>query len=134
LVSVLTAVDPGARAGVITAFHQHTADRVSVFLPDGSVLGDRAPIDSGVTDAMQGRAFTRNRDTNREVLIPLVAGNGEVLVVQVSVPRDRLRRGVKQAWELLAAVGIALVIIAMALADRLARWSVRPGTALAAPA
>src|SRR5438477_8133965 len=69
LVSVLTAVDPAARAGVVTAFRQHTSDRVSVFLPDGSVLGDAAPIDTGVTDAMRGRAFTRDRDGNREVLI-----------------------------------------------------------------
>src|SRR5205085_4402844 len=84
--------------------------------------------------AMRGKAYTRDRDGTREVLSPLVTGTGDALVVRVAVPRDRLRSGVTHAWELLAAVALALVIIALVLADRLARAIVPPIGALAATA
>ena len=134
LVSVLTAVDATDRATVVQAYRQRTTDQVSVYLPDGTVLGAPSTADGGVAEAMRGKAFTRDRDGTREVLAPLVTGGGDALVVRIAVPRDRLGRGVKQAWELLAAVALVLMAIAVMLADRLARSIVRPIGDLAATA
>src|SRR3954468_2072909 len=76
LVSVLAAVDSAARPSVVASLRAHTADEVSVFLPDGTVLGQPARADAAVAEAMRGRASTRHRDGGREVLAPLVTGDG----------------------------------------------------------
>ena len=131
LVSVLAAVDPGARPGVVESLRAHTTDEVSVFLPDGTVLGRPAAADAGVAEAMKGHALTRHRDGGREVLAPLVTGQGQTLVVRVTASKERLRRGVGQAWLLLAVVAITLVVIAVAVADRLARSILGPVEGLA---
>jgi signal transduction histidine kinase len=126
LVSVLAAVDSGARPGVVESLRAHTTDEVSVFLPDGTVLGRPAQADSGVAEAMRGHALTRHRNGGREVLAPLVTGDRQTLVVRVTASKASLRHGVGQAWLLLAIVAFALVIIAVVVADRLARSMLRP--------
>src|SRR3954451_9738183 len=52
LVSVLAVVDPATRPGVVESLRAHTSDEVSVFLPDGAVLGQPARADAAVAEAM----------------------------------------------------------------------------------
>jgi signal transduction histidine kinase len=135
LASVLAAVrDRPTQAQVVDSVRQRTTDDVSVFLPDGTIIGTPAPVDDGVAEARRGRAFTRSFDGGREVLMPVLTSGAAGLVVRVRVPGNRLHSGVFHAWLLLAAVGIVLIVVAVIVADRLARSIVGPIGALAATA
>ncbi len=107
--------------------------RMSVFLPDGSVVGTPAEQDDNVQRAAQGTAFTARTGEGAEVLIPVLVPSGAV-VVRADVPSGELRSGVGRAWGLLALLGVALVGAAVLLADRLGRSLVRPVAELAAAA
>ncbi len=59
------------------------------------------------------------------------AGAPGTTVIRVLVPGSELSRGVTAAWAALAAVGLVLILVSVALADRLAQRIVRPARALA---
>jgi signal transduction histidine kinase len=123
-----TVQDPTSVAAVVDGINVNGADvgAVSVFLPDGTVLGAPATADDAVALARRGRAFSTGIPGGTQVLVPVVGADDQVSVVSVVVPEDRQRRGVVAAWVLLAMLGLVLVLVAVALADRLARSIVRP--------
>ena len=110
---------------------------VTVFLPDGQVLGTTADRTPAVRLAeARGRSLTVADGGDREIVVPVVSG-GQTTVVRTVVTADELTRGVTQAWLVLAALGIALVLLGLLVADRLARTIVAPiarsGRGLAPP-
>ncbi len=106
---------------------------VSVELADGTTLG--APFTPSVAfaEARRGAARTANIDGGVEVLAPTATASG-IAVVRITVPDSELRRGVRDAWTVLAALGVILIVLAVAVADRLARSIVTPILALAGAA
>ncbi len=100
---------------------------VTVFLGDGEVIGDQRPHSSSVKLAELGRAFSADLPGGaREVLIP-VAGRAEgTAVVRVEIPAATLTSGVTTAWLVLGALGLALLALALLVADGLARSFLRP--------
>jgi signal transduction histidine kinase len=109
-----------------------SAGRLTVYLPDGAVAGARVEPDSRVLEAQrEGRAWSGSVAGGEAIVAPIVRADGTVAVVRVFVTRDDLRAGVLSAWVTLAAVGAALVIGSVLLADRLARSITGPVTALA---
>lgn len=70
---------------------------------------------------------TVTRTTGGAALIrqPVVAG-GRTQVVHTVVPRDRLRDGVTRAWLVLGVLGLVLIALSLAVADRLARTFTTP--------
>ena len=99
---------------------------VSVFLPDGRVLGAAAAASPAVRLArVRGESLTVAADGDREVVVPVVAG-GRTTVVRTLVPAAELTRGVARAWLVLAGLGLALVLLGLLVADRLARRLVAP--------
>jgi len=104
---------------------------VSVLLPDGSTLGPAFPSTPGVARARGGLALISRIHGGVEVLTPAVLENGTA-VVRIEVPDSVLRRGVLSAWAVLAGLGGLLILLAVAVADRLARTIVKPIDALAA--
>ena len=58
----------------------------------------------------------------------------QVAAIRVLVPTGELRRGVVAAWAVLGGLGLALVLLTVALADRIAQHVVRPATQLAVAA
>lgn len=106
--------------------------RLTVYLPDGTVVGDQAPASDRVEEALaQGRAWTGDVAGGAEVVAPVVRAAGDVAVVRVFVPAEELDEGVRTAWLALAGVGVALVAGSVLLADRLARTVTRPVVELA---
>lgn len=121
--------------------------RSSVVLADGTVLGVRAPAVSA--DALKlargGRAFTYapggGRGGGRVVMVPVLGsgtasttGSGRAhsaSVVQVSVTDAQLRAGVLPSWFALLGLGVALMLLGLAFADRLAARIVRATRQLA---
>ncbi|AGZ40332.1 ATP-binding protein [Actinoplanes friuliensis] len=99
---------------------------VSVFPPSGAVLGAAAERTPAVRLAQaNGRSFTVSSDAGREIVVP-VSGTDGTYVVRTVVPADRLTSGVVRSWLVLAGLGLALVLLGLVVADRLARNLIAP--------
>ncbi len=100
------------------------ARRTTVFLPNGTTVGDPVARSSAVELATLGRALTANTAGGVEILLPVGGGAG-VAVVRTFVPDVELTAGVRQSWLILAAVGAILltgtVLAGHRIAGRLAR-------------
>ena len=106
-------------------------DAVSVFLPDGTVVGKPASQSSNVQRAMSGAAFTFRTHEGAEVLVPVSFGITRRAVVRGFTAEADLRTGVRVAWAILATLGLCLVAVAVAVADRLVRSITGPIRSLA---
>jgi signal transduction histidine kinase len=104
---------------------------VTVFLPDRQVLGTPAPRTAAVELAARaGQSLTTDLDGGREIVIAVQGRPGGTTVVRSFVPHSDLTAGVTRAWLVLAALAVALVVLGLLVADRLARTLVRPITEL----
>ncbi|WP_326552847.1 sensor histidine kinase [Micromonospora sp. NBC_01813] len=110
-----------------------TADRpVTVYLPDGTVLGDQVAPTPAVELAGNGRSLTAAGTGGREILVAVQGRSDGTAVIRTFVPAAELDRGVRQAWAVLAGLGAVLVLVGLLVADRLARRLVAPITELSA--
>lgn len=121
----------GQRATVAQLVEQANAGTprpITVYLSDGAVLGPEIPVDAEVELARKGRSFTSaGPQGGRDVLVGIVGPDQRATtVVRVRVEASLLSRGVQRAWAILVAIGCLVVVIAVALADRLALSVVRP--------
>ncbi len=99
--------------------------RVAVFTTGGAILG--APVAVPMTQlssARAGRAFSASYRGTTLVWVPVRLPTGTVVGV-VSVPGNLLTAGVWKAWLVLAAVGVAILGLALLLSDHLGRSLVR---------
>jgi signal transduction histidine kinase len=124
--------EPEALGTAIEATKAGAEGRLSIILPNGTVVGARTdPKSPNLALARRGEAFSAGAPGGMEVLVPVVLAEGQTAVVRVEVPDDLLSRGVVTAWVIEGVVGAALVAVAVFLADRMARSIVRPAKALA---
>jgi signal transduction histidine kinase len=87
-------------------------------------LGDRAaPVSPSVVRATDGTHLVQ----------PVRRSDGTA-VIEVFVPSAALRAGVARTWAVLAGLGVVLLVLALLVANRLARSLTRPVTDLAATA
>ncbi|MES4891394.1 HAMP domain-containing sensor histidine kinase [Streptomyces sp. NPDC096012] len=102
--------------------------------------GARAAIDLGPQRASDrdiravrklGRASTTAVAGGSTLLQPVALGTGTIAVVEVFVPESEMANGVGTAWAVLAAVGLALIVGSVAVADRLGVRMVQPARRLA---
>lgn len=134
LIPVLVSADEPAEALAVEQLQATTSATVSVHMPDGRVLG-AAVRDGDVAAARAGRAVERTgADGSRISLTPVVSQSGGTSVIRVAVPASSLTAGVGAAWLTLGGVGLALILIAVLIADRLGRRAVRQAGELAAVA
>lgn len=131
-VAVLVGVATGRDelVDVVAATNRVAGRSTSVLLPGGETIGPPVPPSHEVDLARSGRAFTADRDGGREILVPVETAAGRA-VVRTEVSAELLDRGVATALAVLVGLGLALVVLAVVVADRLARWTLRPVTALA---
>lgn len=118
--------DPETLRRIVESTDARSPNGISVFLGDGSVLGARANADAAVVRARQGRSFVDDVEGGRQVLVAVEVASGTTDVIRVFVPEATLTAGVSAAWALLGALGVGLVVIAVVVADRLARSIVAP--------
>lgn len=104
---------------------------VTVVLTDGTEIGttviDRNRLDTVAQDAT---SVTGPTEGGHELITAVALPTGSA-AVRVFVPDAELRRGVLAAWATLAGLGAALILGAVALADRIAQRIIRPATDLA---
>jgi signal transduction histidine kinase len=116
-----------SRAGELALSVESLSPLVSVYLPDGTVVGAPAAATDAVVLARSSReSFTVAGGSGREIVVPVVLAGGGTAVVRTVVPGAELTRGVGQAWLVLAGLGVALVLLGLLVADRLARTLVSP--------
>ncbi|MFE5032898.1 sensor histidine kinase [Streptomyces sp. NPDC056683] len=114
------------------------ADRgMAVHLP---AAGGQAGVDIGRQRAADrdiaavrklGRASTTGVAGGSTLLQPVALSSGTIAVVEVYVPESEVTNGVGTAWAVLAAVGLALIVGSVAVADRLGVRMVQPAQRLA---
>ncbi|MFG3245164.1 sensor histidine kinase [Streptomyces sp. NPDC048187] len=77
-----------------------------------------------------GRASTTEVGGGSTLLQPVALSSGDIAVVEVYIPESEVTNGVGTAWAVLAAVGAALVVGSVAVADRLGVRMVQPARRL----
>jgi len=107
--------------------------RLTVWLPDGTQVGDDTPADGPALALARREAFSVRSGGGVDLYTPVVTGD-TTSVVRARLPDALLSRGVTRSWTALALVGVALVAAAALIADRLGRSLTREATALAATA
>lgn len=132
LAPVVAAGDRSTIQQAITQAAGASGRPVTVFLPDGQVLGEPARRSAGVTLAAQGRSITVDTAGGREILVAVQGLPQGTAVIRTFVPGTDLRQGVARAWLALALLGVLLTVVGLIVADRLARTLVRPISELAA--
>lgn len=108
--------------------------RMSLWMPDGTQLGDPRPPDPEAFALVRERrvAFSQSGQDGLEVYTPVVVGIDEVSVIRVRVTSAILHSGVARSWMMLAVLALTLLAIAVAATDRLARTVTAPAGDLAA--
>jgi signal transduction histidine kinase len=109
---------------------------MAVHIPasDGKAAVDigrrRAAGEDIATVRKLGRASTTGVSGGSTLLQPVALSSGKIAVVEVYVPESEVSNGVGTAWAVLAAVGLALVVGSVAVADRLGVRMVQPAQRL----
>lgn len=94
-------------------------------------LGRQRASDGDIATVRRlGRASTSEVPGGSALLQPVALSSGAMAVVEVYVPESEVSNGVGTAWAVLAAVGAALVVGSVAVADRLGVRMVRPARRL----
>lgn len=118
--------DPAGLQVALGHLNARNQRRATVFLPDGVRVGPGAPVPAReLAGARSGQAFTASSDDERRIWVPVRTSTGEVAVGLVRVPAVLLDHGVVRAWLLLGTVGMAVLVVATVLADRLGASMVR---------
>ncbi|MEU0591505.1 sensor histidine kinase [Streptomyces ardesiacus] len=98
---------------------------------DATDLGRQRATDHDIAAVREmGRASTTEVDGGFSLLQPVALSSGEIAVVEVFVPESAVTNGVGTAWAVLAAVGAALIVGSVAVADRLGVRMVQPARRL----
>jgi signal transduction histidine kinase len=106
---------------------------VSVFMPDGTVIGTIVE-DPELRKAQKGLAFTIRANGQAVVYAPAMDQNGGTTVVRTAISSAELHHGVSRATWILAGLGLLLLGLSVGAADTLARRVSAPIKDLAATA
>ncbi|GIJ48792.1 two-component sensor histidine kinase [Virgisporangium aliadipatigenens] len=125
--SVLVATsDPETlRLGMARA-NASTTHPLTVFLPDGTVVGEPAPLSPAVRLAARGESFSVATASGREIVVAVQGLPGGTAVIRSFVSDAEMTRGATRVAVLLTLVGLGLLLIGVLVADRLAVSLVRP--------
>jgi signal transduction histidine kinase len=125
-----TAENPRALQSAVDLMN--ASDPVTVYLPDGTIVGASVPRTPGVQLAALQGSITIAESNGREILVAVQGLRGGTAVVRTFVDEAELTRGVHSAWLVLVILGVLLLALGVFVADRLARSMVRPVDELAA--
>ena len=131
--------ESGAKAELDRVKDDDPLGTVTIFRPNGQILGAPAKQDADFAKAADGQAFTTRADGHAVVWAPAPTSTGTdsgsgTFVVRVEVTGGELHRGVNRASLILAALGTLLLGLSVGAADTLARRLSDPIKDLAAAA
>ncbi len=131
LTSFVATTDRRSLAASVREVDHSSPYAVSVFV-DGEVFGapaDRSPL---VRLAEGGVSQSGEVPGGREIVFAVDRGDAATAVIRAFVSDAELAAGVPRAWLLLGGLGVALLLVSLLVADRLARTFVRSTVDLAA--
>jgi signal transduction histidine kinase len=129
--SVLVAATPDP-ASVSSSLLQVGRNRkMTVFLPGHKPIGAPAARTVDVRLAERGQSFTVADPDGRQILVAVAGLPDGTAVVRTFVPNSELTKGVSQAWLILAALGLLLLIVGFVVANLLVGTVTRPISELA---
>ena len=131
LSSLVATTDRTQLALAVQQVDATSPDAITVFLADGTTLGAPAERTPLVELGALGRSASADVPGGREIVFAVREADGAG-VIRAFVPASELDRGVGRAWLVLGALGVGLLGVSLAVADRLARSLVRSTTDLAA--
>jgi signal transduction histidine kinase len=126
-VSALIAANPDP--SLVRGLISNSARPVTVFLPDRRPIGVPAQRTPAVRLSERGRSITVDDAGGREILVAvqgLKGLQGGTAVIRTFVSSAELTKGVAEAWLILAALGLVLLGLGVAVADRLVGTVTRP--------
>ena len=127
-------ITPQLALSVLDAFSNPPG--TSITFTNGIVLGEPYSGSPSLSAALGGRALTAATEGGAEVLVPVVRTGSSrgTVVVRSFVSSEEMSEGVTLAWAMLVGLGLVLIGIALAAADRLGRAIVEPVDELSAAA
>jgi signal transduction histidine kinase len=125
LVALVATAQPADLRSSIDQVNALGAHPVTVYLPGGETIGAPAGRSAAVELAARGRSFSVAAPAGREIVVAVQKPAGTA-VIRTFVPAADLTSGVTRAWLTLAALGLVLLGLGVAVADRLAVTLVRP--------
>jgi signal transduction histidine kinase len=106
---------------------------LTLVLPDGTAVGGSIPEGEDLTAAFAGAAGTSDVPGGAAAYVPVITAR-EKFVIRAFVSDDELTENVGRSWLVLGILGIVLVGVGIAVADRLGRTIVKPVEDLSAAA
>jgi len=133
LVSRIPVVEPDSLDELVEAFVEETGHPATVYLADGTIVGEPRALDRSVELAREKGAFFTEADGGRDLLVPVYTDKGEA-ILRVYVTDEELTGAVREARLILLALGLGLLAVSVGLGLLLARSFLRPISALGATA
>ena len=133
LVNQLPLVAPDQVDRIVTRAQGASPGLITVYLPDGRVLGEPVPAGDSVALARRGLTFFRT-EGDSQVLYAAATGtdpSAPVAVVRYALPEGQTEQGVLTARLVLAGLGLLLFVVAAFVTWQLARSFLVPIRALA---
>ncbi|SEL61071.1 sensor histidine kinase [Streptacidiphilus jiangxiensis] len=131
--------DEQALTRALASTQDGAAGLIALHVPRGgtgsgfdTVGHERVGADAVTAAAANGRSGTTGVDGGYAYLEPVAVNDGRVAVIEVFIPDAELTRGVTTAWLVLSGVALTLVLISVAVADRLGTRIVGAARRLAA--
>ncbi|MBB4935333.1 signal transduction histidine kinase [Lipingzhangella halophila] len=121
LSAVVATADQDTVRASVDRMNAVTDHPVTVYWPDGTVIGADAPRSEAVELAATGRSITAEAPGGREILFGVQGLPEGTAVIRSYVADSELTEGVGRAWVILGVLVLALLAFGLLLADRLAR-------------
>jgi signal transduction histidine kinase len=132
LAPLVSTVDANTLALTVARSNAANRHQVTVFLPDGQVIGAPAARSTAVTLAGRtNRSLSAQAPGGREVIVVVAGLSQGTAVIRTFVSDAEMRRGVGRSWLVLGLLGVGLLMVSVAVAYQLARQLTRPLTAAA---
>ncbi|HEU4543683.1 MAG TPA: HAMP domain-containing sensor histidine kinase [Jiangellaceae bacterium] len=126
LVSVVATADRDTAALAVEQSKGVTSHSFTVFYPDGTTVGDAVAASPAVELGLQGQSLTAEADGGVEIVVAVELIGGGTGAIRTFVTDAELTAGVLRSWLILGALGLGLVALGVAVADRLASSMIRP--------
>jgi signal transduction histidine kinase len=132
LAPLVSTVDANTLALTVARSNAANRHQVTVFLPDGQVVGAPAARSTAVTLAARtNRSLSAQAPGGREVIVVVAGLSQGTAVIRTFVSDAEMGRGVGRSWLVLGLLGVGLLVVSVAVAYQLARQLTRPLTAAA---
>jgi signal transduction histidine kinase len=131
LAPVVVTTDEADLPRLVDAQNAGADHALTVFLPDGKVIGAPAVRSATVEAAAQGQSLNAVAPGGREIAVAVSGLDQGTAVIRTFVPDAELEAGVGRSWLVLSLLGLGLLAMSVLIADWLGRSLTRPLSAVA---